>query len=211
MMNLVPKDIERYAEAHSSPEGTHFRALTRATRAKTKMSGMLVGHLEGNFLKLLVGLIRAKKVLEIGTFTGYSALKMAEALPSEGRLISLDIDPVNTRLARTFWEKSRAGRKITLKIGPAAQTLKSLKGPFDLVFIDADKQNYLAYWNACVPLVRQGGLLVVDNVLWSGGVLAPKDANSRALNTFNKKIRADRRVEVVMLPVRDGITLALKK
>jgi len=211
MINLVSKNIERYAQAHSSPEGTLFKALQRVTRAKTQFPEMLVGPLEGNFLKLLVRLTRAKKVLEIGTFTGYSALKMAEALPATGRLISLDIDPINTRLARTFWKKSRAGRKITLKIGPAVQTLKSLKGPFDLVFIDADKRNYLAYWNACIPLMRHGGLLVVDNVLWSGRVLSPQDALSRAVNTFNKKVRADRRVEVVMLPIRDGITLALKK
>jgi caffeoyl-CoA O-methyltransferase len=203
--------IERYAAAHSSKEGTLFKRLVKVTREKTKWPQMQVGHVEGTFLKLLVRLTHARRVLEIGTFTGYSALQMAEGLPAAGRLITLDMDPVTTRIAQAFWKQSPAGRKIRLKLGPALTTLKNLRGPFDLVFIDADKENYLRYWNVCLPKVRPGGLLVVDNVLWSGEVLSPHDANAHAIAAFNKKILSDRRVELVMLPVRDGITLAVKK
>jgi caffeoyl-CoA O-methyltransferase len=218
MLNLVNEKIERYAEALSSPESKLFKALARVTRQKTKWPQMQVGHLEGLFLKLLVRITRAKRVLEIGTFTGYSALAMAEGLPPRGRLITLDIDPVNTEIAREFWKKApgntpvgRAGRKISLNLGPALKTLKTLRGPFDLVFIDADKENYIKYWQACIPMLHSGGLMVVDNVLWSGRVLKPKDAIDRAIVAFNRHAQKDRRVELVMLTVRDGVTLAVKK
>lgn len=213
-INLIPivaEKINRYAERHSSPEPVLFKELACITQERTTLPQMQVGHLEGIFLKLLVRLTKAKRVLEIGTFTGYSALAMAEALPTTGRLITLDIDPAATAIARAFWKKSRAGRKISFKIGPAIETLKTLPGPFDLVFIDADKENYTNYWNACVPKVRRGGVLVVDNVLWSGRVLNPQDASDRAIAAFNRHAREDRRVELVMLTVRDGITLAVKK
>ncbi len=172
---------------------------------------MQVGHLEGSFLYLLAKLARAKRILEIGTFTGYSALAMAEALPPGGRLITCDIDSVATGIARRFWKKSPHGKKIELRLGPALATLPRIKGPFDLVFIDADKENYQRYWNLCVPKVRRGGLLVADNVLWSGRVLRPTDRITRAIAAFSRFVDSDRRVESVMLPVRDGITLALKK
>jgi caffeoyl-CoA O-methyltransferase len=211
MKPIVPPSIERYAAAHSSAESVLFKRLVRTTYAKARWPQMQVGHLEGEFLKILVRLTRARRVLEIGTFTGYSALKMAEALPPAGHLITLDIDPVNTQIARDFWKKSPAGSKITLKIGPALTSLKNLKGPFDLVFIDADKPNYWNYWNACLPKLRPGGLVVVDNVLWSGEVLKPHDEHSKAIATFNRRAKADKRVELVMVTVRDGITLAVKK
>ncbi len=210
-MKLIPDLIEDYAETHSSSESALFKALARTTRAKTRWPQMQVGHLEGQFLKLLVKLTRAARVLEIGTFTGYSTLAMAEGLPKSGRLVTLDIDPINTQIARDFWKKSPAGRKITLKLGPALATLKNLHGPFDLAFIDADKSNYWNYWNLCLPKMRKGGLIIVDNVLWSGRVLRPTDDDDKAIATFNRRVKTDRRVELVMLTVRDGMTLAIKK
>lgn len=172
---------------------------------------MQVGHLEGSFLRLLVKIARAKRILEIGTFTGYSALAMAEGLPPAGRLITCDIDPLSTRIARTSWKKSPHGKKIDLRLGRATDTLRRLKGSFDMVFIDADKENYIRYWELCVPKVRRGGLLLADNTLWGGRVLHPRDASGRAIAAFNRHVVHDRRVEAVLLTVRDGLTLAYKK
>ena len=211
MRPLISPQLERYAAAHSSPEPALLKELARVTREKTDWPQMLVGHLEGTCLGLLVRLARAKRVLEIGTFTGYSALAMAAALPRGGRLITLDKDPDATAIARAFWKRHPAGRKIQLRLGPALATLPKLRGPFDLVFIDADKENYGRYWNACVPKVRRGGVIVVDNVLWSGRVLKPRDADARAIAAFNRRARQDRRVDLVLLTVRDGVTLALKR
>ncbi len=210
-MDIVNAALERYALDHSAATPPIFKKLIEETRRKTNLPQMQVGPSEGRFLKFLVQLSRAKKVLEIGTFTGYSALAMAEGLPAGGSLVTLDIDPINTMIARKFWRLHPAGRKIKLQIGPALDALKRLKGPFDLVFIDADKQNYWNYWNACLPKVRRGGLLVVDNVLWSGRVLRPKETSDHAIVRFNKRVKTDRRVEALMLPIRDGITLAVKR
>ena len=210
-LTLVPEKIEAYAARHSAPESALFRALARETFRKAKYPQMQVGHLEGQALAMLVRLTRSKRVLEIGTFTGYSSLAMAEALPPGGTLTTLDIDPETTAIARKYWAKSPAGRKITLKIGPALETLKTIRGPLDLVFIDADKHNYVNYWNACVPKVRARGLIVVDNVLWSGRVLNPKDEMDSAIVRCNRHIARDKRVIPVMLSVRDGMTLAWKR
>ncbi len=211
MQEITPPPIERYAERHSSPEKALYRELARVTREKTEIPQMQVGHLEGSFLRLLVKATRAKRVLEIGTFTGYSALCMAEGLSPGGGLITCDIDEKTTAIAREFWRKSPHGKKIRLRLGPALETIKKLKGPFDLAFIDADKENYLNYWRVCLPKVRRGGLILVDNVLWSGRVLRPKDSSDRAIARFNEIVLRDRRVELVMLAIRDGVTLARKK
>ncbi len=211
MLPIVPEPIEKYAGAHSTPEKELHEALVKATYEKTEMPQMQVGHLEGTFLKLLVTAIGARRILEIGTFTGYSALRMAEGMPQGGRLVTCDIDAKAAAIAREFWKKSHHGKKITLILGPALDTIKGLKGLFDLVFIDADKENYIAYWNACIPKVRQGGVVLVDNVLWSGRVLDPQDASDRAIASFNEMALNDKRVNLVMLTVRDGITFAVKK
>ena len=210
-MNLVPPAIEDYAARHSHRESRLFRALARETYRKAKYPQMQVGHLEGQFLAMLVRLIGARRILEIGTFTGYSALSMAEALPAHGKLTTLDVDPVATSIARRFWAKSPARKRINLILGSAIESLRTLKGPFDLVFIDADKHNYWNYWNACLPKVRRGGLIVVDNVLWSGRVLKPRDKTDRAIVDFNRRASRDQRVIPVMVSVRDGVTLAYKK
>jgi caffeoyl-CoA O-methyltransferase len=157
-----------------------------------------------------VRLLRAKRILELGTFTGYSSLIMAEGLPDDGKVITCDIDPVTTEIAKKYWSRSPHGKKIELKLGPALETVKTIVGLFDLVFIDADKVNYINYWELCLPKIRRGGLLVIDNVLWSGSVLNPEDETERAIAEFNKHVSNDERVEVVMLPIRDGVTLAWK-
>ena len=210
-MFVVPEEIEEYALVHSSREDPLLQALAQDTQANTKWPQMQTGHVEGSFLRMLVQVSNARRVLEIGTYTGYSALSMAMGLPEDGRLITCDIDPEATAMARQYWEKSGQGAKIELRLGPALETIESLEGPFDFVFIDADKENYVNYWEAVLPKVRQGGLIAVDNVLWSGRVLDPKDTLDHAVVAFNRHVRYDDRVELVMLTVRDGVTLARKK
>ncbi len=208
---LLPPEIEEYAEAHTEPPGPLFEELREKTYAQMNSPHMQVGRLEGTFLRLLVKLARARRVLEVGTFTGYSALMMAEGLPDDGELVTCDIDPNATAMAREFFARSPHGKKIHLRMGPALETLKTLQGPFDLAFIDADKTNYSAYYDAVVPLLRSGGLLVADNTLWSGRILQPEDASDHALVAFNQKVAADPRVDKVLLTVRDGMMLALKR
>jgi caffeoyl-CoA O-methyltransferase len=159
----------------------------------------------------LVRLSRAKHALEIGMFTGYSGLMIALGLPEDGTLITCDIDPKAEAIARRAFAKSPAGRKIEIRMGPALQTLKTLKGPLDFVFIDADKENYLGYYEAVLPLLRKGGFLVADNTLWSGKVLAPESASDKAIVAFNQAVAKDARVDKVLLTVRDGMTLAVKR
>lgn len=211
MIPLVPEAIQNYTDAFSSPEPELFRELAQETRATQKDPQMMVGHCEGLLLRLLVLLARARRVLEIGTFTGYSALAMASALPADGELITCDVDPKSTSLAQKFWARSPDGKKIRLKLAPASDTIATLQGPFDFVFIDADKPNYIKYWEGVLPLVRGGGVIVADNVLWSGRVLDPKDDSDRALAAFNAHVMRDGRVEHLMLPIRDGVTVAVKR
>ena len=210
MLVLVKEKIERYCEDHTAGESELLKELAKETYAKTEMPQMLVGRLEGTFLKLLVQLTRARRVLEIGTFTGYSALSMAEGLPANGEIITCDIDPDSTAIAKRYWAGSPHGKKIKLKLGAALETLKTIKGPFDLVFVDADKANYLNYWKACFPKIRRGGLLVADNALWSGRVLDPQDEDSRAIHAFNEYVSKDPKAQTLLLPIRDGMLLALK-
>lgn len=211
MLTLIPENIEEYCAKHSAQESPLLQELVRETYRSTDLPQMQVGQLEGNFLRLLVRISNAKRIVEIGTFTGYSALVMAEGLPEDGKLITCDIDPDSTAIAKKFWARSPHGKKIELKLGPALDTLKSLHGPFDLVFIDADKENYLNYWEECIPKLRAGGIVAADNVLWSGRVLAPEAASDKAIVAFNKQVVKDPRMECVMLTVRDGMTLAWKK
>jgi caffeoyl-CoA O-methyltransferase len=188
-----------------------FEELRDETRARTASPGMQVGPLEGWFLRLLVKLVNARRVLEIGMFTGYSALMMAAALPDDGELTTCDIDPHAEAIARRYFDRHPDGKKIHVRMGPALETIATLAGPLDMVFIDADKENYVAYYDAVFPLVRAGGLIVADNTLWSGKVVDPKSATEKAIVRFNAHVAQDRRVEKVMLTVRDGMTLARKR
>ena len=208
---IVPETIETYAELHTEQESPLLKELAAETYAKMEYPQMQVGVLEGAFLRLLVRMTGAKRILELGTFTGYSSLCMAEALPEDGELITCDIDPSATDIAKKYWGKSPYGKKISLRLGPALETIQGLSGAFDLVFVDADKENYSKYWDACLPKLKKGGLMVIDNVLWSGRVLAPEEESDHAIVAFNKKAKADPRVEPVMVTVRDGMLLAYKK
>ena len=210
MKRIVLKKIEQYCIEHTTPESKLLHELVVDTIKHTAYPEMEVGHLEGAFLRMLVRLLRAKRILELGAFTGYSSLVMAEGLPDDGELITCDIDPETTEIAKRYWSRSLHGKKIELKLGPALETLKTIEGLFDIVFIDADKKNYINYWDLCITKIRSGGLLVVDNVLWSGSVLKPEDETDRAIADFNKHVYNDKRVEVVMLPIRDGVTIAWK-
>lgn len=208
MTPITDPQIEQYCVSHTTALANYFKELTKDTQLKTTAPQMQVGPLEGSFLKMLVALTGAKRVLELGTFTGYSAMAMAEALPPDGKMITCDIDPINTKMAREYWMKSPHGSKIELCLGPGLETIGKLSGSFDLVFIDADKGNYINYWEACVPKLPIGGLIVVDNVLWSGRVLNPKEESDRQISAFNEHALKDLRMESVMLPVRDGMLLA---
>jgi caffeoyl-CoA O-methyltransferase len=210
-MDFIDEKIERYAFNHTEDEGKLLAQLKEETHEKLEIPWMLTGRIEGRFLKMLVHLLQAKCVLEIGTFSGYSALSMAEALPEDGHLFTCDMDPSAITMARKYFERSEHGKKITLLEGEALESIERVEGPIDLVFIDADKVNYLNYFNHTLPKVRTGGLIVVDNVLWSGRVLDPKDESDHAINDFNRAVHADDRVEGVMLAVRDGIYCLRKK
>jgi predicted O-methyltransferase YrrM len=183
---FLPEKVARYIHEHSVREPLVLRELREATKA-VPMSGMQIGADQGQFLQLLVQAIGARRCLEIGTYTGYSALAVALALPKDGRIICCDISEEWTAVGKPFWKKAGVEKKIDLRIGPALQTLKGLKGPFDFVFIDADKPNYLKYYEACLPLVRKNGIIAIDNTLWSGAVADPsqKDADTVALRQFN--------------------------
>jgi caffeoyl-CoA O-methyltransferase len=209
MPNVTDPALEAYATDHTSAEPALLLELAAATRAFSEAHGMMVGRLEGRFLKMLVAGVGARRALEIGTFTGYSALSMAEALPADGRLITCELDERHAALAQSFFERSEHGAKIELRVGRAMDTLRTLEGPFDFVFIDADKPSYRDYYEAVLPLLAPSGLIAVDNVLWSGRVLDPAqaDADTVALRAFNDLAAADPRVECVMVPIRDGVTL----
>ena len=211
MLEKITQEILHYCEDHTSPDSPQCQAIAKETRAKTTTARMLAGPVQGMFLTLLAHSTGARRVLEIGTFTGYSALKLAEGLPPEGEVITCDIDPKTTAIAERFWAESPHGGKITLEIGPALDTIGRLPGPFDIVFIDADKTNYINYWESCVPKVRKGGLILVDNVLWSGRVLDPKEKDDVAVAEFNTHAARDARVDLVMLTLRDGVTMACKR
>ncbi|HYP28116.1 MAG TPA: class I SAM-dependent methyltransferase [Blastocatellia bacterium] len=211
MFNIVDEAMEKYAHDQTSPESELFERLRDETYEKMRSPQMQVGRIEGRFLKMLVRLTNARRVLEIGMFTGYSALMMAEGLPDDGRIITCDINPEAEAIARRYFAESPDGHKIEVRMGPALDTIAALSEPLDMVFIDADKENYSNYYEAVFPLVRPGGLIVADNVLWSGEVLDPKDVDSKAIVAFNERVQADPRVENVLLTVRDGMMLAWKR
>ena len=207
-LHLVSDEVDAYCEAHTIAESPTMRAIAEQTRAEIDMWIMMIGPVEGALLRLLVQLRGARRVVEIGTFTGYSAIAMAEGLPDDGELFTCDISEEWTAIAKQHWAASPHGYKIQLELGPAIDTLARLDGPFELAFIDADKAAYPDYWDAIVPKLAPGGLIVADNVLAGGRVTTGEAA---AMAAFNDKVRADARVESLMLPLRDGVTIARKR
>jgi predicted O-methyltransferase YrrM len=204
--------LHRYLLGVSSRESRTLKALRLHTQRLPRAT-MQIAPEQGQFLQLLVCLTGARRILEIGTFTGYSALSMALSLPRNGRIVCCDLSEEWTAIAREYWKKARVQKKIDLRLGLALATLKKLKGPFDLAFIDADKANYARYYERCLRLVRRGGLIAIDNTLWYGRVIDRRDRSedTRAVRAFNRRLHRDRRVELAMVPIGDGLTLALKK
>jgi len=210
MIQLVPERIEEYATQQTTPVPALLDELRDVTYSSMDLPQMQVGVLEGTFLQLLVRLSGAHRGLEIGMFTGYSTLMMAAGLPEDGELITCDVNPRAEEVARSFFARSPHGSKIRICMGPALQTLQGLDGPLDFAFIDADKVNYIHYFEAVLPLLRSGGWIAADNTLWNGAVLdAPgnQDEDTRALAAFSRHVAADDRVDQILLTVRDGITL----
>lgn len=211
MEPLIDEALERYAERHTSEPEALLARLAEETRASTKDPQMLTGPVEGRLLRLLVATLRARRVLEVGMFTGYSALMMASALPEDGELVTCEREPEAEAIAKRYFAESPHGGKIRVRMGDALEILTALEGPFDFAFLDADKENYPRYYDRLVELVRPGGLIAVDNVLWSGEVLSPSDEASRAIDEMNARAHADPRVESVLLTVRDGVLLVRKR
>ncbi|HEX9529730.1 MAG TPA: class I SAM-dependent methyltransferase [Acidimicrobiales bacterium] len=211
---ITDEAVERYAEAHTTPPPPHLVRADEDTRATLRAPGMMVGPLEGRFLELLVYARGAARVLEIGTFSGYSALAMAAGLAAGGRITTCEVDPVHAEAAQRHIDDSPYADRIEIKLGPALSTIGELEGPFDVVFIDADKTNYAGYLDAVLPKLADRGVVAVDNTLWSGRVVADgaggDDADTAALRAFNERVRADPALVAVMLPVRDGVTLIRK-
>jgi caffeoyl-CoA O-methyltransferase len=211
MSFLVDEQLEEYAERHSTPPDPLLAELAEETKATMASPQMLTGPVEGRFLELLVAASGARRVLEIGTFTGFASLSMARALPPDGRIDTLDIEPRHAEVAQRYFDRSPDGDKITLHLGPALETIDGLEGEFDLVFIDADKENYDAYFEAVLPRLSERGLIAIDNTLWSGRVLDPPDETTRLIAALNDKLAADERVVTVQLTVRDGVTLVRRR
>lgn len=213
MKSLVAPELEAYAEAHSMPESSVCQALREETRRTMEYPQMIVGPLEGAFLKMMTRLVGARRVLEIGMFTGYSALCFAEALPDDGRITTCEVDDESAAVARRYFARTPVGRKIEIRMGAALDTMQTLTGPFDLIFIDADKTNYLNYYRRALDLLSPQGVILIDNVLWDGEVLKqpPPDERTAAIQELNRAIAADPRVTAVLVTLRDGVLVVRKK
>lgn len=214
-LNLA--ELYPYLFAHSVRESELMQQLREET-ARDPMARMQIAPEQGQFMALLIQLINAKQVIEVGTFTGYSSLAMAQAMPEDGRLICCDISETWTAMARRYWEQAGVTQRIELRIAPAQDTLQALldeglAGRFDAMFIDADKENYATYYELGLQLIRAGGLIMVDNVLWSGRVLDEhsNDPDTQAIRAFNRSLFQDERVDLSMLPLADGLTLVRKR
>jgi caffeoyl-CoA O-methyltransferase len=209
MSFIVDAAVEKYAEEHSAPNGELFERLAAETRETSEAPQMMVGLLEGQFLGALVRSTRARRILELGTFTGYSSISMALELSADGELITCDVNEETTEIARRYAQEAGVADKIDYRLGPALDTVAQLDGEFDVVFIDADKPNYMNYYEATLPKLSQNGLMILDNTLWSGRVADPNedDENTRAIRAVNDRVGDDPRVRNVLLTVRDGMNL----
>ena len=213
MSFIVEPSVEKYAEEHSTPPTDLFERLAAETREKTTAPQMMVGQLEGMLLAEVVRISGARRVLELGTFTGYSSISMALSLPPGGRVITCDVNEETTAIARRYAEEAGVADRIDFRLGPALESVAQLEGPFDLIFIDADKPNYVNYYEATLPLLGDDGVLIADNTLWSGRVADSDntDENTEAIRALNDRVRDDPRVENVLLTVRDGMNLIRRR
>jgi predicted O-methyltransferase YrrM len=209
--------LQRYVVAHGARETAVQRELRRVTQRMPRAS-MQIGAEQGALLQVLVRVMGARRCLEIGTFTGYSALAVALALPRDGRIVCCDVSEEWTAIARRYWKRAGVAAKVDLRIAPALETLAALlkqgkAGKFDFAFIDADKANYANYYERCLKLVRRGGLIAVDNTLWGGSVVDRRNrtVDTRAIRAFNRKLIRDRRVDIALVPVGDGLSLAVRR
>jgi len=213
-MHFLSPDLEQYSELHTSPEPTYLRELAEETRRNIDMPQMLSGHLQGRFLRLISTLLAPKLVLDIGTFTGYSALCMAEGLAPDGTLHTIDIKTPLAPLVDRYIRKGGFHERIHQHLAPATEVIPRINGTFDLVFIDADKQNYSNYFDLVIERMRPGGLIIADNVLWSGKVLddpATHDSETIGLAQYATKVKADPRVENILVPLRDGLLVSRRR
>jgi predicted O-methyltransferase YrrM len=212
-MDIADPRLEEYAAAHTTPPEPLLAELADETRATLELPQMLTGTIEGRFLELLVHGLQARRVLELGTFSGYGSLSMAAGLPADGHIDTCEISEQHAEVARRYIERAGYADRITVHVGPALESIRSLEGDFDFVFIDADKENYVAYYEEVLPRLSPAGLIAADNTLWSGRVLDESDqeASTQAIRAFNDHVAADSRVTSVMLTVRDGVTLIRRK
>lgn len=211
-MDIVAREAEDYASDHTTPLSSLLEEIENYTLTKTPYPNMLTGRVEGRFLQMVVQLSGPKQIVEIGTFTGYSALAMAEGLAEGGRILTIENNPAHAKIARGFFDRSPSGPKIDLRLGEALEILKTLpEAETDLIFIDADKQNYSAYYKESMRILRNGGLILADNALWYGRIFDPQDDDSRAMADFNELVKADDRTEKLFLTIRDGIYLIRKR
>ncbi len=208
----LPDKLAAYVAATGARETAVQRRLRAVTR-KIPFGTMQIGPDQAALMQVLVRALGAKRCIEIGTFTGYSSLAVALALPPGGKIICCDVSEEWTAVARRHWKMAGVEKKISLRLAPALDTLKTLKGKFDFAFIDADKTNYQNYYERCLKLLRKGGLIAIDNTLWHGSVIDRKNrtADTKAIRAFNKKLHGDRRVDISLVPIGDGVTLALKR
>ncbi|HJO93239.1 MAG TPA: class I SAM-dependent methyltransferase [Victivallales bacterium] len=210
MLELIKEEIEKYTYNHTSPAPELLQILEKETRETMEHPDCLIERVEGRFLKMIVQLFNPKLILELGTYTGYSALSMAEGLQDDGELITCEINTIVQQVAQKAFDKSSHGHKIKLHMGPAVETIKKIDRKIDMSFIDADKVNYINYYEEIVKRTRKGGLIIIDNVLWKGEVLEPKDEEGKIIADLNTLIKNDKRVENVFLTIRDGIQFVRK-
>jgi caffeoyl-CoA O-methyltransferase len=211
-MDFIPDDLQKYVGDHTSPESELLKKISRDTHAKILMPRMLSGHVQGRFLSMVSHLIQPKNILEVGTYTGYSAICLAEGLVTGGKLVTIDVNEELESRVRNYFSEAGLTEKIDYHIGDAAKIIPTLEIIFDLIFIDADKENYSTYYDLVFEKIRPGGLILADNVLWSGKVVKAKpDKDTRALLEFNHKVRTDSRVECMLLPLRDGMMMIRKR
>lgn len=213
-MQFIPEKLDDYVIAHSEDEPELLKQLSRETHQKTLQPRMLSGHYQGRVLSMISKLLNPKNILEIGTFTGYSALCLAEGMQNDGELHTIDINEELFDFQRKYFDQSGNGKQIHQHLGDALEIIPKIDLMFDLVFIDADKTNYVHYFNCCIDKLNVGGIILSDNVLWSGKIiepLKPDDLDTKALIEYNTLLKEDTRIETIVLPIRDGLTISRKR